>query len=717
MQPEAKEWPPNADFRVSERRKAPLYSQPGGSRVAVAPRGTLLHGIAEPLTQVEDVERLWLRIDLAEENPLRASRGFACCWAAISDSGRPDLIDWEGPIDADILGGALHLKWSPPFSVGIIVAYEVDTRIEGAAKWNPLWRRPAQLEAAPQVHGRGASSRCVQMQVAWPHASSRASVRIVARAALQHSAAVKAAGKARAEGAAIAVGSADSVAPQSAWMLSSAITICGDVLDRCDAGIAVPGIESGRVVQLWPPPQPERPAVLTKVLWMNLERRPDRASTQRNSLDRAGLARIAERFTSVDGSALDLNTIDERILTESGRQEAMVERGFVLGSKLTRGAVGLWLTWHRVLTHIAESGNNHTCFLVVEDDAEYTNHFCESLDEVLLALDMRDRAWTACVVGYIRSKTRLRPLFGDRPSDASDSCLDTIIGLPAKLCGAAAVLVHGSAGAAALLQELFPVGARSQFDTLLGTKEKLCYITTVPLASAPLSEAGDTDIQHIPEDKRERLRLEAEIRQQLGDSVLAPKPELADIIGMASFTEELLGYLRQHACDLSRGQDQEVSGVSPEDCQSGGPIPDDLLHEVARGVGAYAAQRNMGRVLPKVQGNSKVEWSSAGPFSLVGNWDAWDDMHPMVATPEDGAFYIVVPVLAGEIFAEFQIVFDGDWARRFCPQSMEPFSAPIGPADLHGQNWRAAVPDRQCKSMHVLWNPCGMRSLVVTFKS
>lgn len=439
---------------------------------------------------------------------------------------------------------------------------------------------------------------------------------------------------------------------------------------------------------------------------MNLDRRTDRAQAQQNALRRASLDSIAERVPAVDGRGLDLHAISEDILTPAGRDEALVDRPLVLGRLLTPGGIGLWMTWHGVLRRIEEEAKPHQCYLVVEDDADYVEGFVQRLQEVMAALDVRDQEWSCCVVGYIRSKSRLLPLFGVRASDSSDTLLDTPMGLPRQLCGATAVLVRGAAGAKAMREALFPVKPGSQFDLNLGYKERICFMSAVPLASAPLSEAGDTDIQVIPEDKKEPYRLEARIRQQLGDSVLAVRPELADMLGNASFSDELVGFLRSMGLDTS-GIDDAPAGV--------GPLKPEHMREAAKGIGAYAVAKQNGYVMARVQESTLTKWSLSGPFSLVGSWDDWKAMHPMRALPDGDGFCITLPLSAGTAKVEFQITFDGDWSRRFCPESQAPFSAPIGPVDLHGWNFSTSVPSGS-RCFRVFWDPSGMRRLGVDFE-
>ncbi|CAK9067524.1 unnamed protein product [Durusdinium trenchii] len=270
------------------------------------------------------------------------------------------------------------------------------------------------------------------------------------------------------------------------------------------------------------------PSTLAKVLWINLDRREDRAEAQLRRLEAAGLEDFSERFGAVDGAELDFATVPEDVLTAAGRHQAEHPPDFVLGRVLTPGAIGLWLSWYEVMCRIIEEASPDECFLVVEDDAEYMDGFGPAIFRLLEALDSYDASWHACAVGFIRSKSRSQELcWGDRPPRANET--DHVLRAPTKLCGATAILVHGPSGAEEMLGNLFPVDFDQQFDlkitlTLHDPRSTLrFYCAATPLCTAPLSEAGDSDIQRIPPEKQLQLRHEAAERHQMGD-LLSTRP-------------------------------------------------------------------------------------------------------------------------------------------------------------------------------------------------
>jgi len=436
------------------------------------------------------------------------------------------------------------------------------------------------------------------------------------------------------------------------------------------------------------------PSRLAGVLWLNLDRRPDRAQEHEASLARAGLERLAERVPAVDGRETDLRSVSEELLTANGRHQALNSPNFVLGRVLTPGAVGLWLTWHRVLMRIAREAEPDECFLVCEDDAEYGDNFIPRLQESFKALDAFDSRWHAVAVGFIRSKTRIKPLLGDAPVEGMEGTLDTVIGRIGKLTGAAALAVRGSEGARALLAALFPVDLDSQLDLKLSNvvdyygKQLRLYCTAEPLAAAPLSEAGDSDIQRIPEERAAKFKLEARIRHELGDKANSA----------ATAVEQLVhsGRLAEIAAEPG------MPRFGPEELEK-------LVVEVYKSI---EHMRSPNRMI--------VQWSLSEPFMLAGSWTEWQEPFTEMFRVADhpSAHRAYIENVRPESVEEFQILVGGDWKRRFFPMDKDRADAQIlGPLDRHGYNFSCHVPGGRSKTMVITWDPTGMRSLDISFEA
>lgn len=162
--------PQTSDFRVAQQPKAPLLDAPGGKQVAVAPAGTVLHGVAL-LWEGQP----WLRVDLAPGNPLREKKELRSVWASIGSPESPS-IEWDGPMDADLMGNIFKCRWTPPFiaSGGLEAFYALESRPEGF-DWHEFWqsRRTGQ-EAVLEEDGH------VCANSNWPHFQKRVAVRVVA---------------------------------------------------------------------------------------------------------------------------------------------------------------------------------------------------------------------------------------------------------------------------------------------------------------------------------------------------------------------------------------------------------------------------------------------------------------------------------------------------------------------------------------------------------
>ncbi|CAK0895150.1 unnamed protein product [Prorocentrum cordatum] len=446
-----------------------------------------------------------------------------------------------------------------------------------------------------------------------------------------------------------------------------------------------------------------RPSRLERVLWMNLDRRQDRAESQLAALALAGLGGLQERVSAVDGRILDVAGISTDILTAEGAKQALAPPREVRGMALTPGAVGLWLTWHGVLLRLAQGPADSGCCLVVEDDAAYVDGFLRKLGAVLEALDSFDPRWDVCAVGYIRSKSFSEPLVGDLPKEGP-SGPEPAIARVARLCGASALLIRGPAAAERMLGVLFPVPPSSQWDLRLnfsgGPDGRLSmFMSADPLAAAPLSEAGDTDIQRLPEGRREELELEAHIRHALCDGVRPRMPAIA----RAESDQQALA--RALAAMDGAARDRARRALAPGGCAEAEVA--ELVRELETAVAACRGPPPRRR---------RAAWSVADRFS-VSSWSNWRETHELlpfnrrqVRHPLDGARVqrAKVRVHPGCV-EEFQILIDSDRARRFVPAPSGNSSWVCGPSTgVDGRNFRVDVPFG-CDQMWIYWDPTGPR--------
>jgi GR25 family glycosyltransferase involved in LPS biosynthesis len=159
-----------------------------------------------------------------------------------------------------------------------------------------------------------------------------------------------------------------------------------------------------------------------KVLYINLDRRPERRIHIEKELSRAGIEdENKERIRAVDGRTLDLNCPRIRSLFSVQVLKEAEEEGvpFIPGSRMTRGGLGCALSHHKAYLHILSSSfssrnNNNDCgVLVLEDDVYLADHFIEKA-EALIATAPMD--YDVLYLGYHESwastpvsKTWIRP--------------------------------------------------------------------------------------------------------------------------------------------------------------------------------------------------------------------------------------------------------------------------------------------------------------------
>ena len=159
---------------------------------------------------------------------------------------------------------------------------------------------------------------------------------------------------------------------------------------------------------------------------------------------------------------------------------------------LTRGAVGLAVTFHAELTRVAACADDARVFLIAEDDAAFVADFGARFDAALAALDAHDPAWDFLQVGYFGDdRTFAKP-------DIKDKAVRKLIAVPENVAGTGGIAFRPP-GARNVLRSLFPVDW--QLDTALkqAYRSTRAYITRVPLMTSAHSTQDNSDIQILPE--------------------------------------------------------------------------------------------------------------------------------------------------------------------------------------------------------------------------
>lgn len=115
--------------------------------------------------------------------------------------------------------------------------------------------------------------------------------------------------------------------------------------------------------------------IFDKIIYINLDRRPDRNLNVIEQLKKVGLENITERFSAIDGKKLDLDNYDTNIITPRGIEFA--KKSEIIYTHLTLGAIGCAES-HRTIYQKIIDENINSC-LILEDDITFDDKFNEKL--------------------------------------------------------------------------------------------------------------------------------------------------------------------------------------------------------------------------------------------------------------------------------------------------------------------------------------------------
>ena len=118
--------------------------------------------------------------------------------------------------------------------------------------------------------------------------------------------------------------------------------------------------------------------LLDKIIYINLERRPDRNKNVIDQLTKLNLIQMAERFNAIDGSTLNLDKIDSSIITKQGIDDA--KKSEIIYKFLTPGAIGCAMS-HRAIYQKIINENIQRC-LILEDDITIDENFNEKIKDI-----------------------------------------------------------------------------------------------------------------------------------------------------------------------------------------------------------------------------------------------------------------------------------------------------------------------------------------------
>jgi glycosyl transferase family 25 len=115
-----------------------------------------------------------------------------------------------------------------------------------------------------------------------------------------------------------------------------------------------------------------------KIIYINLDRRPDRNQNVIDQLKKLNLDSMSERFSAIDGKKLNLDEIDSKIITKQGIEDA--KKSDVLYTHLTPGAIGCAMS-HQAIYQKIVNENIVKC-LILEDDITFVDDFNKKIEEL-----------------------------------------------------------------------------------------------------------------------------------------------------------------------------------------------------------------------------------------------------------------------------------------------------------------------------------------------
>jgi glycosyl transferase family 25 len=122
--------------------------------------------------------------------------------------------------------------------------------------------------------------------------------------------------------------------------------------------------------------------MFTKILYINLERRPDRKEYMENQLKKIKWTGEVERINAVDGRTLNLDSVSDLLsIRASLEANDNTPREFAPGSVMTKGAVGCALSHREAYLNV--HNGKHNKVLILEDDAYFDNDFLKKFNDIL----------------------------------------------------------------------------------------------------------------------------------------------------------------------------------------------------------------------------------------------------------------------------------------------------------------------------------------------
>jgi glycosyl transferase, family 25 len=106
--------------------------------------------------------------------------------------------------------------------------------------------------------------------------------------------------------------------------------------------------------------------IFDKIYYVNLDEDTNKNKFFLDQISKTSLKDKCLRFSAINGKEIDINQVDDKILTKNGRSSIVKKKQKIFGVSLTYGSLGCALS-HKILWE--ECANSNNPYLVFEDDA------------------------------------------------------------------------------------------------------------------------------------------------------------------------------------------------------------------------------------------------------------------------------------------------------------------------------------------------------------
>lgn len=123
---------------------------------------------------------------------------------------------------------------------------------------------------------------------------------------------------------------------------------------------------------------------IDKIYYINMDEDKNKEKFFLEQIAKTSLKDKCVRFPAIDGKLIDIENIDDTIITNSARKSIISQNQKIYGVSLTYGSLGCALSHKKIWEQSLSSG--HTC-LIFEDDIIPHENFNNIFDQILIELN------------------------------------------------------------------------------------------------------------------------------------------------------------------------------------------------------------------------------------------------------------------------------------------------------------------------------------------